>query len=115
MSIILNKTFLQKLNNILALAIPSKIIKRGNAFSFIELTSEEEIKDEFQKYQFDGLNLYNSQNGNTVKGECFFLKAGQELEFDVEVSILAGSSPENLRVDRYILDLSSELIMIDFC
>ena len=114
MSIVLNNALFQKLNNVLALAIPSRIVKRGNAFSFIELNSEEEIKEEFKKYQFDGLNLYNSQNLNSLKGECFFIKAGQELEFDAEVSIQPNSSLENFKVDRYILDLSSELILVDF-
>ena len=63
MSINLNKELFQRLNDLIAVSTPNKIIKRGNAFAVIELSEEDKIQAIYSSYSFSGLNIYkNSMN-----------------------------------------------------
>ena len=115
MSIILNKELFQKLNDLIAASLPSKIIKRGNAFALIELNEENKIQTAYSTYSFSGLNIYKNDIKNEMlilEGEAFYKKGSIEIEFECFVEINPQASLNSLKITSFILDIQSNTIDI---
>ena len=92
--------------------LPTKITKRGNAFSLLEIEDHEEIKTFLEHYSFEGLNIYSSKTFEKcllLSGECFYMnKSSQEFEFQADIETpLNISSAENITFESFDLDFAS--------
>ena len=112
----MTKELFIKLNQLLSEATPTKIIKRGNAFSTSELSEKEIISTEFKKFTFDGLNIYQSHRQEEIlllKGECFFAQSNTELEMESEIYFpYSIDLNDNFRIQEFIFDLSESSIFL---
>lgn len=109
MSINLNKELFQKLNELLSKARPTKVLKRGNAFSIVELNNEEDIIAAFKAYTFTGLNIYGV-SGDMLRGESFYKdRHGKELEFESRIQM---RDKVSLKIAEFELNLLDNEIFL---
>ncbi|MCM8527375.1 MAG: hypothetical protein NE327_12715 [Lentisphaeraceae bacterium] len=112
----MNQELFLKLNEVIADATPLKIVKRGNAFSLVEIVDKKSLSEEYEKYSFNGLNIYQSQPANDhliLNGECYFNSPNGELEMETEIKLIKTKQANNsLQISDYCFDLSEEFISI---
>ena len=101
----------------MAEALPSKIIKRGNAFSFLEIEDDEKIKDAYKNYSFEGLNIYSSKTSDSfliLSGESFYSTNNStelDLQTYIEISI-KNTDSQNIFFESFEIDLTTMEINI---
>ena len=86
----MNQKLLIALNELLASSTPTRLVERGNAFSIADITDIEVIKNKYEDYKFEGLNIYSftsNENTSILNGECFFSYKEKEIELYAEVQI----------------------------
>ena len=108
----MNQKLFLKLNQLLADAVPTKIIKRGNAFSLNVISNKDELISEYEQFKFSGLNIYQTQtHGNilSLSGECFYTFNSKELEMETEIHL---HNSNEFQIQEFCLDLSENTIFI---
>lgn len=113
----MNQHLFIALNELLAEAQPSRVIKRGNAFSLLEIDEVEKIQEVFGKYCFCGLNIYSSRNSGEVlslSGESFYKENNSsELEFEAYLDLPHNwTSNEKMQITSFDFNLAAMEISI---
>lgn len=110
--------FIDHIDRVIQNSTPTKLIKRGNAFSLIELTDKFKIEDTLTRIEFDGINITRFSEKPTLRfsGEYYILEDSfREEEYDLTVEVLsAGTDPTQLIIKNYELDIAQKEIFLTF-
>ena len=102
----------QKILNILQKTLPTEIVKRGNAFSQIQLIEKSEIKDAWDKIEFEEVFIQPTES-QSAKGECYLLDSfNQESDFYLEVKGISSLNQANYSVKELVLDCCAQEIFL---
>ena len=107
----------QLIDQLLQSEIPSKIIKRGNAFSLVEILDSNEISLRIADIEFEDINISSVRHDSkiVIKGECYVTENNfHEYDYDflMEISNRSPKDLTNLIIDEYLLNTAQKEIFI---
>ena len=111
----MNQKIFIKIDQLLQSFLPTKLIKRGNAFAVIEICDSDTIKKSLKTIDFDGLNILTYEKNEvalTLTGECYITENSFSEEYELHVEIQNYSSPEDISVNEYLLDIANKEIYL---
>lgn len=106
--------YIEQIDKIIQTCLPTKIIKRGNAFALVEINKEFEIEDSLTRIEFDGINIINVSRSPNYKftGEYYILEDSfREEEYELTIEILSAADSldfNNLEVREFELNIAQK-------
>ena len=104
----MNREIAQIITKAITESLPTAVIKRGNAFSAKVITDPEQLKDEFDKINFDHITV-ESQNGSTFYGTVAITLGYMDADCELTVEL---KNEGSANVEQYEINLATEEIFL---